>query len=214
MSKKRQERQVETADEALSLAAEGRVEAARRTIAAGLPAGLPELPLRFTVSLVHLADTQIKDLVDVRQAIGESPSLLLSRLSDGKGYGVRWFGGQLGRLSRQDIQTLNEFGAAVGWFSVRLTELHVAEDGRADHLEVELVRPELRVCSSCGRLHAGSEVNCDECRHLRRRKGEETTTYERPPVPLQRAIEALTLVTDYQAGEALGGERPPGALAS
>lgn len=186
---------VTAADQALEMANEGRVTAARRSIAQALDDNLPAVPLRFTVGLIHIADTQVRALLEARAVIGQFPPLLLAQGASKGTYSVWWFAGKVGQLNARDAEMLTGLGEAASWFSIRVAELRVAEDGRTEALLVELSRPELRVCASCGKMHASNHVNCDECRAAgKRKKGAESKTFESAPVPLARALEALATI--------------------
>jgi len=177
-------------DEVHGLVEEGRVRAAERALHSALDEALPELPLRFAARVVRLNDRRLTDYARALRDCGQPPALLLADRG-AKGFSVEWCFGRLGWLAIGEVELLRSLGTRAGWYRPRLVELIEPTQAASGAMVVELVRPEMRVCSSCGNLHAGPHLNCDACRKKRRRTGEVEQTFEPAPVALTRALEHL-----------------------
>lgn len=176
--------------EVARLLAEGRRRAAENRIdAAG--EHLSDLPLRFSVIIQRPNETRVGDLA--------------ARLRDGKPIGrltlrgirrlapteVVWRSERIGQLPAHVSDLMRQMGADAKRYVVHVLEISYAPDGALASFAVELERPERRVCSSCGAEHDGESINCDACRAQRKRKGDESLTYEAPPAPLAEALDEL-----------------------
>jgi hypothetical protein len=94
----------------------------------------------------------------------------------------------VGFLSADAITVLRRAGEHKRLYEVKPLQLKGIESGKFE-FQMELVRPDLRQCSSCGSLHTAEHVNCEECRKKRRRKNKTLEeTAEQAPVPMQSAF--------------------------
>jgi hypothetical protein len=167
---------------------QGRPEVARSVLGRAFADAAPELPLRFTVALVAVAPRALRALTRELALGGEPPELELAiggvrkprvevKLADGR---------RLGSFSDEQARYLHSLDAAQELYAVRLTAVRASGE-----VEVEVLRPELSACSSCGALHPGRELNCESCRERRARKRPAAAGVELAPVGLHEAVDAL-----------------------
>lgn len=176
--------QRERAHDVERLVREGETDAAEKAMRRATRDVLPDLPLRFTVRLRRVQPDAVARAMALLQAGGaldldmeyEKPGRLV----------VTTGGATLGTLPAT-ARDLVAQGAGV--YEAHPVSLAVS-DGSA-RMAIELVRREMRICSSCGSEHDSDTINCPTCRQRRRRKGEAEGTFEPPPVALQRALDAI-----------------------
>jgi len=177
-------------DEVARLLAEGRRRAAENRIdAAG--ERLSDLPLRFSVIVQRPNETRVGELAArLREggAIGRLSLRGIRRLAPTE---IVWRKERIGQLPSHVSDLLRQMGPEARRYAVHVLEIAYASDGSLASFAVELERPERRVCSSCGAEHDGESINCDACRAQRKRKGDESLTYEAPPAPLAEALDEL-----------------------
>lgn len=171
-------------------------EQAQRAIEQGFQhATLAHLPLRVGFTLLRLNADGIARMI----ARGEQGQPIVYSLLSGidprhpeaVAVGVAETQIVLGFLSPEALGVLSRAGEYAHLYEPRFLAL-VGVDGAGPRLQMELVRPDLRQCSACEKLHTGEHENCHQCRGKRRRKSlslEETR--ERAPVPLNNALRHL-----------------------
>jgi len=170
----------------------GAVSQAKRAFTQGWRETVPALPLRFSVILVRLNRKSIKDVLRLwRKNKGQAPQLKLDWGEET--VQVRMARGRklvLGCLPASDAELLRDMGPkAQKLYRPQLLEVRRTETGEIDYVAVELVRPELRICSSCGKEHSGKHTNCEDCRKRRQRVGAER--FEYAPVSFQEVVEQI-----------------------
>jgi hypothetical protein len=177
------------ADKVAEHLAGGEPERASRALARGWRDAVPELPLRFAVILTGLDAKAIAAALRRSSNRGEPPRLRLRRV-EGRIEVLTIRGARpLGRLPEREVRMLDELGADAHLYRPQLLEVEHDPEGALVRVAVELVRPEMRICSSCGRKHSGDHVNCERCRRRRRRKGEES--FESSPLGFQEAVDQI-----------------------
>lgn len=181
-------KQRQFADEVDDLIRAGRPRLAQQALEQAVADCLPDLPLRFSLLVRRIDEPQVLALAEAVRA-SDTVDIRL-RESDGA-VQVRWGAGRLGQLSARDSELLRGFGRQAALYDPRVLEISFGIEGGVSTFAIELTRPEFRRCSSCGRLHSGLHINCDDCRRRRRPKGEEVETFEPAPVPLAVALEEL-----------------------
>ena len=170
---------------------QGKPLQARSVVARNWQDGAPELPLRYPLVLEGLAVRFVAQLARYLRAGGETPTLSLDLSGKTAIHGVVSISGRrLGELPRDEAEYLRGLGADAEVFVPKLIAIRVSPSGEPAKVEVEMVRPELRRCSSCGRLHGDDEVNCASCRALRRPKDPGKVESEGSPVALHEAMDA------------------------
>lgn len=175
---------------------EGKPLAARSVLGRNWQDAVPELPLRYTVVLEQVSERTTRRIARILHEHDPVPTLslhlrgsrrlrVLVRVSTPGSNDER-----LGEFSPEQAQFLHSLGERASLYRAQLTAIRAS--GAAT---IELVRPELRSCSSCERLHAELHVNCAECRKLRRPKAPERVESETPALALQEALDAIALDT-------------------
>ncbi len=183
-------RQRELADEISSLMADGRSRKAIDALLAGVEDVLPDLPLRFSLLLIRVDSEGIKDYIRQYRKTGSRPTLQLVKPKGSGQFVITWRKGRIGQLSSEDSDLLRSFGRRRRLYEPRVLEVTYSADKlKVETLAIELVRPEVRLCSSCGKQHTGIHLNCEECRGKRKRTGDEQDTFEVPPLGLAEAID-------------------------
>jgi hypothetical protein len=173
---------------------QGKPLQARSLLARNWQDAAPDLPLRYPVVLEAISARFAAQLARYVRMGGQAPELTveLSGKQVIRGH-IASAGRRLGDLPRDQAEYLASLGADAAVYTAKLLSIRLSASGDPDTVEVELVRPELRRCSSCGRLHDEVEqVNCADCRAKRRRKDPERAEPEGAPLALQEAIDALT----------------------
>jgi hypothetical protein len=161
---------------------------AHRAFARGWREAVPDLPLRFTTILVHPERQVIAEFSPLLRE-GVEPELKLQRKAKGEVIVQSQESGKtVGSLPAADARLLLELEADE-LYKPRVVEVLYDQRGRFDYIAVELVRPEVRFCSSCGEPHSGTDVNCEKCRRARRPRGEEG--FEIAPVHLHEALDGI-----------------------
>jgi len=179
----------EFAEEVSEHMREGQPARANQAFARGWRDAVPDLPLRFSVILVR-PDRKVITGLDKQLRDENEPEMCLQRVDLSTVTVNLTEGGQrIGNLPADDARLLHELDADAALYRPQVLEIRYNARGRLDHIAVELVRPEVRLCSSCGEPHAGSHVNCDKCRSKRRPKGDER--YEASPVSFHDAIDEI-----------------------
>lgn len=174
----------------------GRAESAFRR---GWRDSVPELPLRFSVVLVR-PDRDVVSAIHRLINDGSEPELTLQREDNNLVLVMMTSGERVGNLPALDSRLLLEFGDDADLYRPQVLEIRYDDNGRFDYIAVELVRPEVRYCTSCGEKHDGPHANCAKCRGKRRRVGEEV--YEAPPINFHEALDVI--VTDQDDADGLG----------
>jgi hypothetical protein len=159
---------------------------------------LPQLPLRHPFEIERLDNQGMRMLLE-RDAANEAVSLHLKRGVDRRmPAAVAVVASSeskeeaIGFLSAEAQAVLERAGDYAELYSVKPLQLTGIGTGNLQ-FQMELVRPDLRQCSSCGALHADEHVNCEECRKKRRRKQKTLEeTAEVAPVAMQSAFRALS----------------------
>jgi len=184
----------ELADEVSGHVREGKMGRAKRAFHEGWRDAVPELPLRFSVILVRLDRDVAKELRRLARQ-GKEQVLLLSRTGESQ-VDVIWEeeNKRLGSLPAEDARLLGEYGEDADLYRPQLLEIRY-EEGRLDHVAIELVRPEVRYCPSCGKKHTGPYINCDECRKKGRKGRKDDSQVEAPPVLFHEALDTLVQET-------------------
>jgi hypothetical protein len=184
----------ELAERVEELVRDGRQAAAQRAFSAGWRETVPELPYRFSRGLRKL-NRQLLDEIAIRLAHdrGRPPELSLLFTSADL-VAVRSVDDDdiIGYLKPKHARLLNSYGDDARLYVPHLLTIGIDHRRMVDSVTIELVRPELRVCSSCGARHSDAHVNCAACRAKRRKKGPDEKSREAAPVAFQEAIEALT----------------------
>lgn len=151
-----------------------------------------EMPPRLAIVLVAVnqktAKLALKRIRDQRP-----PELKLSG-SLQQGLQVNFSRGKknhLGNIPARELQILRQFGnKALRVYRPQLLEISRDQDSDSYTVAIELLRPELNICSSCGKtFYDPKQVNCPSCRQKRRRRGEQR--FEHPPVELHEAVEEI-----------------------
>lgn len=181
-------KQRQIADEVDDLIRAGRPRLAQQALEQAVADCLPDLPLRFSLLVRRIDEVQVLALAEAVRA-SQDVDLRLMRSEDT--VQLRWSAGRLGQLSARDSELLRGFGRQAALYDLRVLEISFGIEGGVSTFAIELSRPEFRRCSSCGRLHSGLHINCEDCRRRRRPKGEEAETFEPAPVPLAVALEEL-----------------------
>lgn len=172
----------------------GDSSSAKRAFSRSWREAVPELPLRFSVILVKPDKDAIERVMKRIRSGKEGPKLKLVHSREGD-WEVRTSSDKrLGSLPSQDGKLLDEFGADSRLYSPKLLEIRTDEEDNLSHMAVELVRPEVRYCSSCGKEHQDEHANCAECRSKRRRKGDELT--EQTSIGFHEAVDAIAEAPD------------------
>jgi len=173
------------------LLAQGKQQQARSVVARGWQDAVPELPLRYPVVLARPSVRFASQLARYIRVGGDAPELKVELSGKQVIHGtITVSGRRLGELPDSEAAYLHSLGADAEVFTPRLTAIRVSATGESDKVEIELVRPELRRCSSCGRLHGEDTVNCADCRALRRPKDPDKVESEASPVALHEAMDA------------------------
>lgn len=156
---------------------------------------VPELPLRFPIVLAKPSERAAAKLAQGMKGGQEPPALkLVPRSARHGGYVVSTSEGtRLGDLPAKDAEFLRSLGEDAALYTPHLLELRppTKETDRPVLIAVELVRPELRYCSFCGKRHSDPHVNCADCRRERRQVNPDKAAEELPLVPLHEALDAL-----------------------
>lgn len=176
----------------------GRRSAAAAMITRRLSDVAPKMPLSFPTVLKKV-DQDTALWIAHSLSNDESPVLTIKKTSEGK-YEIRAAKGRkrLGQLSTRDTEMLKGFGKDAKLYSPRLLMIHQGDDSSFDHVSIDMVRPEIRICSSCSERHTGESINCEKCRAGRKRIGEEKL--EPSPIELHESLDALA---ELQDGEEL-----------
>jgi len=157
---------------------------------------LPHLPLRHPFMLAHIDHHGVTRMLD---ALKERDGAIELRLLPGvdrrqpKQVGVGLAGEDhlIGFLPADARELLDGAGEYADLYEPKILAMRGLESGDVK-FEMELIRPDLRQCSSCTTLHVGEHENCDECRSKRRRKTKTLDeTAERPAVPVATAFSHL-----------------------
>jgi hypothetical protein len=168
---------------------EGDHGSASRAFARGWRDAVPDLPLRFSVILVR-PDRDVIASLYKQLRDGDELEMCLQRVSASEVTVNLVDGGQrIGDIPAADARLLHELDADSALYRPQVSEVRYTARGRFDYIAVELVRPEVKLCSSCGEPHTTPHVNCAKCRSERRPKGEES--YERAPLHLHDALDAV-----------------------
>lgn len=102
----------------------------------------------------------------------------------------------VGFLGKETQEMLARAGEGKEFYEVKPLQLSGLQSGDLK-FDMELVRPDLRQCSACNKLHLGDQINCEECRKKRRRKQAELhETLEQSSVPMQAALRKLSAQPD------------------
>lgn len=172
----------------------GDSSSAKRAFSRSWREAVPELPLRFSVILVKPDKEAIERVIKRMRSGKDVPKLKLVHSRDGD-WEIRTSSDKrLGNLPSQDGKLLDEFGSASRLYDPQLLEIRTDEEDNFSHMAVELVRPEVRYCSSCGKEHQDDHANCAQCRSKRRRKGDELT--EQTSVGFHEAVDAIAEAPD------------------
>jgi hypothetical protein len=152
---------------------------------------VPELPHRIPALLVRV-DPKAVNLVLARIRDDRQPELKVDGSFE-TGFCVRMSRGKktrIGDLSARDLETLRELGKkALKVYKPQLLEVTRNEQGKVNTVAIELVRPEGRLCSSCGKPFYEDRTNCKNCRQKRKKLGEQS--YEHSPVAFHEAVEEM-----------------------
>lgn len=184
-----EERARELAERVEDQRRKGSLSSARRAFSQNWRDAVPELPLRFSVILVRPERDALAELLRrMRKHAANPPELRLHRAS-AELVEVRLGRMRIGDLPAQDAKLLKELGADAKLYRPQLIEIRNNERGKLDYVAIELVRPEIHYCSSCGAKHDGTHVNCEDCRRKRRKRGE--AIVDQPPVAFHEAIDAI-----------------------
>lgn len=191
-----QERHDEVQDQGQKLAdkveehlSKGDTSSAKRAFSRSWREAVPDLPLRFSVILVKPNKDLIEKVTKRMRKGGGAPKLSLVNTRDGD-WEVRTSSGRrLGNLPSQDAKLLDDLGTDSRLYNPELLEIRSDDEDQFLHIAVELVRPEVRYCSSCGKEHQDDHVNCADCRSKRRRKGDEVT--EQTAIGFHEAVDAI-----------------------
>ena len=190
------------------LVRDGRPDAARRVFSQGWRDAVPELPERFPVRLRKLDRDLLGQIA--RRLVGRSqpPALRFDTLDAHTVVrSVDDDDSVIGQLKSADARYLTGLGEDAALYSPQLLEIGIDDAGNVNSVALSVVRPELRVCSSCTGRHADAHVNCADCRAKRRRKGPEEQSFEPAPVPFHEAVEAMTGQSADQADDPLAQQR-------
>jgi hypothetical protein len=180
----------ELAKEVKAHVREGSSTEAKRAFSRAWRDAVPELPLRFSVILDKPSAEAVTKMVQRSRQTGAPPELRFRRVSDRQVEVTALHArAALGVLPKQDAQLLSELGSEAKIYRPQLLEINNNSDGTLNYIAIEVVRPETRYCSSCGKKHAGEHINCDQCRQKRRRKGEETP--EHTSLSFHEAVDAI-----------------------
>lgn len=167
----------------------GDTSSAKRAFSRSWRDAVPDLPLRFSVILVKPDKAAIERMIKRIRKDGLTPKLKLVHTRDGD-WEVRTSSDRrLGSLPNQDGKLLDELGGDSRLYDPELLEIRTDDEDNFSHIAVELVRPEVRYCSSCGKEHQDDHANCAECRSKRRRKGDEVT--EQTAIGFHEAVDAI-----------------------
>lgn len=153
---------------------------------------VPEMPPRIAIVLVRLNHkTALKVLERIRD--GRPPELALQgSLEDGLQVKLaRGKQERLGNIPVRYLTALRQLGnKALRVYRPQLLEVTRDDQGKISVVAIELLRPELTVCSSCQKTFYDPEaVNCLSCRKKRRRRGQQQ--FEHPPVAFHEALEEM-----------------------
>ena len=173
------------------LVRDGRPGAARRELQANWRDTVPDLPERFPVRLRKINRDPLTAIALRLRGRAHPPELRFD-FSGPDGVSVRSVEDDdliIGWLKPSDAHYLADLGDDAALYRPQLLEIGTDHRG-VTSVALSVVRPELRICSSCTRRHSGAHVNCAECRSKRRRKGPESDSYEPAPVPFHEAVEA------------------------
>lgn len=176
--------------EVARLLAEGRRRAAENRIDAAADA-IGDVPLRFSVMVQRPNETRVGELAARLRAGKPIGALRLKGIRRLAPTEVVWRGERMGQLPAHVSDMLRAMGPDAKRYVVHVLEISFDPDGALATFAIELERPERRVCSSCGAEHDEESINCESCRAKRKRKGDESLTYEAPPAPLAEALDEL-----------------------
>lgn len=157
---------------------------------------LADLPLRQSFKLERLDRRGLAKMIE-RSEDGKPIRLVLRKNIDPrspKSLAVVLTGVNevVGFLPADVQEWLAKAGEYARFYEVKPLTVSGLEAGRPELL-MELVRPDLRQCSACGKLHTEDKENCKECRQKRRRKTKTLEeTIEHAPVPLNNAFKHLS----------------------
>lgn len=168
---------------------DGKDSAAKKYFTENWRGVVPELPYRIPVTLVSINRKSVSHLM-AKAVDGKMPELKVDL--DGDRFIIRFARGEkstLGSISWKDQAIIEEIGPRMlKKYKPRLVGLKTREEN-APTINIELVRPEISLCSSCGKGYYGDHANCRECRKKRRRKGDES--FEHSPVAFHEAVDEL-----------------------
>lgn len=185
---------------------QGKPLQARSVLARNWQDSVPELPLRYPVVLESVSSRFARQLARFLRAGGEKPVLTLaltgSRVARGS---VSVSGRRLGDLPQEQAAYLQGLGSSASVYEPRLTAIRLSSEGEVDGVEIEMVRPELRRCPNCDKLHGGEEALCEDClseSSVRKAKAAESASAESeaPPLALHEAIDTVTVQEDDKPG--------------
>lgn len=160
---------------------------------------LPHLPLRHPFKLTRLDKRGLIKLIEAREA----DQTLLFDLRQGvdprnptavavvfETNGVVEVVGFLGADEEKMLQRAGQYAKLYTPTPLQITGFPNGKLG----FQMELVRPDLRQCSACDKLHTEDQINCEECRKKRRRKNKKSLeeTAEQAPIPFQGAFRHLS----------------------
>lgn len=195
---RRHRRAVKLETQVRALVDEEQVFLAHQTLSEEWPATILErLPLRLTFEVEALDSDGLKELISLSEAEKDPMLRLVDGFDPHNPDRVAVLCGKkselLGFLPEEVDEILDQAGSYAELYELRALQVTGLNSRRKTRLQLELVRPDLRQCSACGALHPGAFENCADCRSRRRRKRRKLEeTAERPPVPLQGAIRAVT----------------------
>jgi hypothetical protein len=154
---------------------------------------VPGLPLRFSVVLDSPGEKNVLAIAKAMKNGQAPPTLLLKARSKKHGgyYVASEEGKKLGDLPSRDAEFLRSIGDDSSLYVPDLLEIRTREKGKLDLIAVELVRPEIHSCSSCGKRHSSPHANCDDCRSKRRKIEHPRPESEGATVPFHEALDAL-----------------------
>lgn len=180
---------------------QGKPLQARSVLARNWQDAVPELPLRYPIVLESVSSRFARQLARFLRAGGGKPELALSLTGSRVPRGsVAVSGRRLGDLPQEQAAYLQGLGESANVYEPRLMAIRLNE-GEVDSVEIEMVRPELRRCPNCDKLHGGDEALCEEClaaSSSRKAKAakEAASESEAPPLALHEAIDAVTAPDD------------------
>ena len=171
-------------------------KAAKREFAKKWKGVLPNMPTRFTSTLEDieadsimrlLSEPNINDIWDILNIIELK---LTKRLDPRRPQRVAVYYQDapqtrrhiIGFLPKEDAEYLHNLGPARKVYTPCFRELHNLEGNLEAIIVIEFIRPELRICSACGKEHFNETINCVECRSKRRRLQSDSEAVQEKPV--------------------------------